>query len=145
MKSYFPALLIFVTIFVTGMRQTAAQPPAAQPAVQDAERISKVKKDLLDIGVGNEVTVSRLDNRDFFGRVRTIGTADFQIIETDSKRIQIFKYEDIKNVRSGDGNKNPVTGKRRNSRVGRIIGFVAAGTAAVLAIVIIKALKDPNF
>ncbi len=145
MKRYLPVLLVSVAFFLIGMQTTSAQTPTTKPTTPDAERIAKVKKDLSNIGVGKEVTVSRKDNRDFFGRVQKIGVDDFEIIETDSNIVQIFKYEDIKNVRSGDGKLSPMTGKRNNSRLLRIVAFVAVGVLVAAIVIVVKGLKDPRF
>lgn len=145
MKRFLSVVLFLVAFFIVTTPKTAAQASPTTPSSSDAERIAKVKKDLADIGVGKEITVSRKDNKDFFGRVKTIGTSDFEVIEIDYGVVQIFKYEDVKNVRSGAGSISRITGKRGNSRVKRIIGFAAVGVAVVAVVVVIKGLKDPNF
>jgi hypothetical protein len=116
----------------------------AVPALskKDEERIAKVQKDLRKIGLGNTITVSRIDNRDFFGRVKTIGSSDFEIVETDSKQIQIFKYADIKNVREGDGTAAYADGKRRNRRTRWVV--LAAGLAAIILIPVIALSGEGN-
>lgn len=116
----------------------------AAPALskKDEERIAKVQKDLRKIGLGNTITVSRIDNRDFFGRVKAIGSSDFEIVETDSKQVQIFKYEDIKNVREGDGTAAYADGKRRNRRTRWVV--LAAGLAAIILIPVIALSKEGN-
>lgn len=145
MKNNLPLILLFVTFFILGTQRADAQAPTASLSKQDAERIAKVKKDIAKIGVDKEVTVSRIDNRDFFGRVQKIGVDDFEIVETDSKIVQIFKYVDIKNVRSGDGRVSALTGKRSNSRFRRIRLIIAAGVLVTAVIVVVKGVTDPRF
>ncbi|MFT3744351.1 MAG: hypothetical protein QM785_08645 [Pyrinomonadaceae bacterium] len=143
-KSFLSTLVVF-GVLITANQLVFSQTGSIAVSQKDSERIAKVKKDTAKIGVGKAITVSRLDNRDFFGTVRTIGTDDFEVIETDSGQIQIFKYVDIKNVRSGDGKISPITGKRGNSRTKKILGFVAVGVLATIIVVVVKGLNDPNF
>lgn len=118
--------------------EAAAQTTAPSP--KDIKRIEKVRKDVEKTGVGNTITVSRIDNRDFFGRVRAVGLDDFEITETDSKQVQIFRYRDIKNVREGDGTLGYADGKRRNRRSRWFV--LAGGIAAIFAVVAIAASGD---
>lgn len=122
-------------ITLTANSLLLAQPPANPVSPQDQKRIEKVKKDVAKIGVGKTITVSRLDNQDFFGRVTTIGTDEFDIIETDSKQAKSFKFADLKNVREGDGSNAYFGGKRKNRRTRWVV--LGAGIAAVFLIPII--------
>jgi len=131
---------VLIAVLITSNQLTFSQANTSTLSPADIKRIEKVKRDLADIGVGKTITVSRLDNRDFFGKVKTIGTIDFEIVETDSKRVQMFNYLDIKNVRSGDG-VIAVTGQRKNNR-GRNISFIAVlGGLLVLVLVTAKSIQ----
>lgn len=135
----FSAVVAFAVVTIAN-QLAFAQVTVAPAPDKDTKRIEKVKRDLSDIGRGNTITVSRLDNRDFFGRVKDIGDDDFEIVETDTNKVHIFKYVDIKNVRSGDGKTGYRSG-RRNPRSGK---YVVAGLGAglvVLLLVVAKGLK----
>lgn len=134
------SLGIILTLLIgnsgAALAQTSPQPNSAK----DLERIEKVKKDINDIGVGKTITVSRIDNRDFFGRVKSIGNDDFEITDSDSKQVHIFKYVDIKNVRPGDG-KIMSSGRRRNSRSAKYVVAGIVGGIIAFAVIAAKSLK----
>jgi hypothetical protein len=139
MKKSVISTLVSIALLISGNYIVLSQASIPAPSQKDLERIAKVKKDLNKIGVGKTITVSRVDNRDFFGRVKSIGENDFEIVETDSKQIQIFNYLDIKNVRAGDGNNRYVGGQRKNPRSK---WFVFGGSvAAILIIAVVVATQ----
>lgn len=133
MRTRTTATLVAFLLLIACNQLAFSQTPVSS---QDAKRIEKVKKDVEKIKVGNTITVSRLDNRDFFGRVKSIGNDDFEIIETDSKQVLSFKYVDIKNVREGDGNNRYVGGQRKNPRSK---WFVFGGAIAALFVIVVVA------
>ncbi|MEQ1606348.1 MAG: hypothetical protein ABL999_15915 [Pyrinomonadaceae bacterium] len=135
-RTFFSAMAAFA-VFITANQLAFSQVSVAPVSNKDTKRIEKVKRDLEDIGVGNTITVSRIDNRDFFGRVKSIGAADFEVVETDSKVTQIFKYVDIKNVRSGDG-QIMAMGTRKNRRHRWIIPIVFVGGLIALTAIGLK-------
>lgn len=76
-----------------------------------------------------------MDNRDFFGTVKTIGADDFEVTETDSKQVQIFKYIDIKNVRSGDGQRGYISGRKNNRSRPYVIAGILGGLVVGLLLI----------
>lgn len=136
MKKHIFTIFVTSTLLIVSNQLAFSQVPnTSSLSNKDLKRIAKVKKDLDKIGVGNTITVSRLDDRDFFGRVKKIGSADFEITETDSKQVQIFRYEDIKNVRKGDGAIG-MRGTRTNSRRKWIVfGAVIVGLVVLLPVI----------
>lgn len=127
--------LVSIALLVTSTQLAFAQTGTTPMSKKDVDRIAKVKKDLAGIGVGNTITVSRVDNRDFFGTVKTIGTDDFEVTETDSKQVQIFKYIDIKNVRSGDGQRGYISGRKNNRSRPYVIAGILGGLVVGLLLI----------
>lgn len=139
--------VIFSTLVSIGLLLSSSQLAFSQTgstamSKKDLDRIAKVKKDLADIGVGNPITVSRLDNRDFFGRVKAIGTDDFEVAESDSKQVQIFKYADIKNVRSGDGQRGYISGRKNNRSRPYVLAGLIGGLIVGLLVIANEIGKD---
>lgn len=133
------SIFVSMTLLITSNYLAFSQTPSSE---KELKRIAKIKKDLAKIGLGNTITVSRLDKRDFFGRVKNIGSDDFEIVETDSGQALSFKYSDLKNVRKGDGERNLITGKRKNPQRGWLYGAILFG---VLFTVLGIALSDKDF
>ncbi len=102
--------------------------------IQNA-KMEKLKKRVEKIGVGGEITVIRLDKQDFYGQVSNIEADGFQIDEVDSKQIINFKYAEIKEIKTGDGGKSLITGKRTNHKNGLLISAAIFGTLFVLLVV----------
>lgn len=138
MKRIFISVIVTFAVLITANQMAFSQVTVAPVSNKDTKRVEKVKRDLSDIGRGNTITVSRIDNRDFFGRVKDIGDDDFEITETDTNRVQIFKYVDIKNVRKGDGQ----TGYRSGRRNHRSRPYVIAGLVGGLILGLLLAARE---
>lgn len=136
----FISLSLVLAFFIGSSSFAFAQTAAQTLSAKELDRIGKVKEDLNDIGAGNTITVTRIDNRDFFGKVKSIGKDDFEIVDSDSKQVHLFKYVDIKNVRSGDG-KITARGNRRNNRSSKYIIAGVVGGLIAFAVIAAKSLK----
>lgn len=134
--------LVSIGLLLSSSPLAFSQTGSMTMSKKDLERIAKVKKDLADIGVGNTITVSRLDNRDFFGRVKSIGADDFEVAESDSKQVQIFKYADIKNVRSGDGQRGYISGRKNNRSRPYVLAGLIGGLIVGLLVIANEIGKD---
>ena len=134
--------LVSIGLLLSSSPLAFSQTGSTAMSKKDLERIAKVKKDLADIGVGNTITVSRLDNRDVFGRVKSIGADDFEVAESDSKQVQIFKYADIKNVRSGDGQRGYISGRKNNRSRPYVLAGLIGGLIVGLLVIANEIGKD---
>lgn len=134
--------LVSIGLLLSSSPLAFSQTGSTAMSKKDLERIAKVKKDLADIGVGNTITVSRLDNRDVFGRVKSIGADDFEVAESDSKQVQIFKYADIKNVRSGDGQRGYISGRKNNRNRPYVLAGLIGGLIVGLLVIANEIGKD---
>lgn len=126
--AFFCCLLI--TIAATGVCVAQGTPA---PSQQDA--IDKIKQDVARIGLGNKITVIKLDGQEAYGSIRRIDADGFQIEEVDQKSAVDFKYNELQGVRKGYGSKG-YGGKRLppSNRKWIITAVVIAATAASIAI-----------
>ncbi len=88
------ATLAFSAILITSNHLCFAQtnPANSVPAKQvKTAKPEKLRKQVEKIGVGGKITVIRLDERDFYGKVSNIEADGFQIEEVDLKQTVAFK------------------------------------------------------
>ena len=139
------AILAFAAILITSNHLCFAQTNPADSSqmkqVQTAAK-EKLKRQVEKIGVGGKITVIRLDKRDFYGTVSSIEADGFQIVEVDSKQTNSFKYTELKKIKSGDGERNLLSGKRVNPKKGWLYGVAIFGT---LFVILAIGLSNKNF
>lgn len=129
------AILTSLALLITSNHFCFAQTnPTNQSQTKQVQetKIEKLKKRIEEIGVGGKITVVRLDNRDFYGKVSNIEADGFQINEVDLKQTINFEYTEIKKIKTGEGGKSLITGKRANSKYSWLIGVATFGTLFVL-------------
>lgn len=139
------ATLAFWAILSTSNHLCFAQtnPVNSSQAKQvKAAKLEKLKKQVEKIGVGGKITVIRLDERDFYGKVSNIEADSFQIEEVDLKQALTFKYAEVKKIKTGDGERNLITGRRANPKKGWLYGIAIFGT---LAVILAVGLSDKDF
>ena len=107
-----------------------------------AAALEKLKKEVEKIGIGNKITVIRLDKQEFYGSVTKIEADGFQIDEVDLKQALSFKFTDLKDVRKGYGGKNYAVGKRVKPGKSLLYGVAIIGT---LFVILGIALSDKDF
>lgn len=135
MRHTFLAALSFLAILITSNHLCFAQTNpvnSSQTKQVKTAKLEKLKKQVEEIGVGGKITVIRLDNRDFYGKVNNIEADSFQIDEVDLKQTIGFKYTEIKKIKTGAGGKSLITGRRANHKYGWLIGVATFGTLFVL-------------
>ncbi len=143
MQNTIPAILAFLAILITSNQLCFAQTNSTnQSQKKKTDTIEKLKKQVEKIGIGGKITVIRVDQRDFYGSVSNIEADGFQIIEVDLKQTVSFKYTEIKKIKTGDGEKNLITGKRVNPRRGWLYGLAIFGT---LFVILAVGLSDKDF
>jgi len=139
------AILASLTLLVTSNHLCFAQTNPANPTQMkqvQAAAIEKFKQQVEKIGIGRNITVIRIDEREFYGSVSNIEADGFQIDEVDLKQTVSFKYNELKKVRKGYGGKNYAVGKRVNPRRSFLIGAaIVGGLVLILGI----ALSDKDF
>lgn len=138
MRRSFLIILILGTILTVGNVFCFAQTNSKKD-VQAAAK-EKLKKKVEDIGIGGKITVIKLNDEKFFGKVNSIEADGFQISEVDSTRTIDFRYVELKKVQKGDGERNLITGKRNNpsAKRGLLYGAALVGGLIVLVVVGLK-------
>ncbi len=139
------ATLTFLAILITSNHLCFAQTNStnsSQTKQVKTVKLEKLKKQVEKIGVGGKITVIRLDERDFYGKVSNIEADGFQIEEVDLRQTIAFKYAEVKKIKTGDGEKNLITGRRVNPKKGWLYGVAIFGTLAVLLAI---GLSDKDF
>jgi hypothetical protein len=139
------ATLASLAILITSNHLCFAQTnPANSSQTKQVKtaKLEKLKKQVEKIGVGGKITVIRLDERDFYGKVSNIEADGFQIEEVDLKQTLAFKYTEVKKIKTGDGEKNLITGRRVNPKKGWLYGIAIFGT---LFVILGVALSDKDF
>ena len=131
-------VLTLVAMLTVSNRLCFAQTNAKKD-VQTAAK-EKLKKKAEKIGIGGKITVIKLDDQKFYGKINSIDADGFQIEEVDSRRTVDFRYVELKKIQKGDGEKNVFTGKRGNpsAKRGLIYGVAIFGTLFVLIAIGLK-------
>ena len=145
MRNTFSATLAFLAVLITGNHLCFAQTNStnsSQTKQIKTAKLEKLKKQVEKIGVGGKITVIRLDERDFYGKVSNIEADGFEIEEIDLKQTLAFKYSEVKKIKTGDGEKNLISGKRFNPKKSWLYGIVIFGA---LAVVLAIGLSDKDF
>ena len=61
----------------------------------------KVRKQLVKIGSGKDVTVILNDEREFYGSLKSIDADTFLLFDVDGKQLLNIRYDEVKKVRKG--------------------------------------------
>lgn len=145
MRNTLLATLASLAILITSNHLCFAQTNPAnssQTKQVKAAKLEKLKEQIEKIGIGGKITVIRLDERGFYGKVSNIEADSFQIEEVDLKQTLTFKYAEIKKVKTGDGERNLITGRRVNPKKGWLYGIAILGAVAVILAI---GLSDKDF
>jgi hypothetical protein len=92
--------------------QPASDPAPAQKKSKEAAAAEEVKRKIVAMGIASRVTVVLKNGNEYYGAISGIEDDRFQLSEIDLKREVAIGYTDVKKVRSGFGNPNPLNGKR---------------------------------
>lgn len=132
MRRSFLTVLVFLAILITHNHLGLAQAIPANSSQIKQTKTAKLKRQVEKIGVGGKITVIGFDERDFYGKVSNIEADSFQINEVDLKQKLTFKYTEVKKIKTGDGEKNLITGRRANPKKGWLYGIAIFGTLFVV-------------
>jgi len=133
--------ILFLTsiaaVFFSCANVASAQAGAADTA--------KIKSKITKLGVGSNITVVERGGNTFHGSIGQIGDDSFTVSEVDLKANVEIRYDQVKHLDKGYTQASPITGQRMPPKAHKIIGFAALGAAIVAIVVLIVALRDPNF
>lgn len=108
----------------------AAQAPAPPPQAPDPKRAEEIKRRVERMAVGARITVVLEHGDDLHGALARVDATTFEVDEVDRLVRVTVRYDEVKKVRKGYGEKNLFTGKRPNPLWGYValaalVGFVA--------------------
>jgi hypothetical protein len=98
-----------------------------------------MKRNILKLGIGHQVTVVFKDGLEYHGAITEIGEENFKLAEVDLKQVFAVRYDEIKKLYRDYSHKDPLFG--RNPRRNTII-FVSIMT--FLTVGIVAALVHPD-
>lgn len=124
--------LIVVILEVNSLQ---AQQPSQTPLSATAQ---KMKARLNQIGIGNKLTVWKINGRDYHGRLQSIEPQTFSMQEVDLKTTETIPYVEVKNVSKNYGGKT-ISGHHMSYRK-QWLG-IAIGTAGIFGIIILAAIE----
>jgi hypothetical protein len=134
-RIFFLMLLAVVILSFSGIA-------AGQASVSET---AKTKAKIAKLGVGTDVTVVGRAGKTFHGSIGKVGDDSFSVNEVDLKANVEIRYDQVKRLEKGYTPASPITGHRTSHKTQRIIGFAALGALVVVVVVVISALRNPNF
>jgi hypothetical protein len=129
------AILLSLALLMTNTKLCPSQFNAANPPQSNqtlSSQAEKIKRQVEKFGIGKDVTVILIDNREYYGAIGNIEADGFQIAEIDLKQRVSFRFSEVKKVRKGYGGWNSAAGKRVNPRTNLIAGIAVLGGLALL-------------
>jgi hypothetical protein len=139
-----PILFGFVlSIILAGTGIATAQ--TAATSTNSAAETQKIKEKITKMGIGADATISQREGKTFHGAISQINADSFVLSDVDLKANVELRYDQIKRIDKGYSHPDPITGRRTPPKIRKTIGWVLAGVAVVLVVVIVKTLNDPNF
>jgi hypothetical protein len=138
--SYAVFCCLLIAIVATGLCMGQGLPA---PPQQDS--VDKIKLDVAKIGLGNKITVIRLDGREVYGSIRRIDATGFQIEEADQRFTVDFKYDELQGVRKGYGIKGYGGKRLPPSNKKWIVTAVVIGAAAISIAIGVAARHHDGF
>ncbi len=98
----------------------------------------EIKKAVNKIGLREDITVIRNDDKWFYGRVEAIENDSFTIYEIDQNTKMMFDYSQVSKVYKGYGTSRGINGHRippSRHRKGLLIGAIVLAIPIVLVVV----------
>ena len=123
-------LLVSAVLIPQGFAQQPQPTPKGSSAQTD-----KIESKIRKIGIRADLTVKLLNGKTYHGFINRIGDEEFEMSEVDLKTSIVIRYDAVKNVESGYGQKG-ILGNRVGKK-GRRIGLIAGIAAAVIPLLIV--------
>ena len=128
-----------VSTLLVGSLLVASQPGRLHAQSQDvqAQKINKVKEQVIVLGIGKEarVEVTLIDGRKFKGHIGEFADEYFVVVDAKTGRLVQVKYSDVEKLKGTNG----LTAKKVAINVGKGAAIFAgvAGAFALLLLLII--------
>ena len=107
------------------------QPTPQGPSAQTDKIESKIRK----IGIRADVTVKLHNDKTYHGFINRIDEEQFEMSEVDLKTSVVIRYDEVRKVESGYGQKGPLGNRvgKKGRRIGLIIGLAAIAIPLIIA------------
>ena len=116
-----------------------AQQPQPTPQGSSAQTV-KIESKIRKIGIRSDITVKLLNGKTYHGFINRIEDQEFEMSEVDLKTNVVVRYDQVKKVESGYGNKGPLGNRvgKKGRRIGTIIGLAALAIPFILVAATIR-------
>ena len=133
--------VICASLLLLNGRPALCQQPTTQPSPQIAveNHTDKMKRNILKLGVGHQLTAVLKDGIEYHGAITEIGEESFKLAEIDLKQVFTVRYDNVKKLYRDYSHKDPLFG--RNPRRNTII-FVSVMT--FLTVMLVAAVRTPD-
>jgi hypothetical protein len=133
-------LLLSLFLIASLFAQAHGQQP--QPTPQDsASQTDKIAAKILKIGIRADVTVKLYNGKTYHGFINRIDDQQFEMSEVDLKTNVVVRYDEVKKVERGYGEKGPLG--NRVGKKGRHIGMIIAlATTVGIGVLMIAGVKE---
>ena len=121
--------------------QLSAVGQATPPRVASDKQTAKIKAVVGKIGIRGDLTIGLANGRTYHGFVTRIDDELFEMTDVDLKASVTIRYDEVKNIESGYGEKGPLGNRvgKKKRRLGMLIGLAVA---LIVPVVIVATVKD---
>lgn len=135
MRTLLLSVFLIATVFARALGQQP-QPTPQGTATQTDKIFTKVTK----IGTRADVTVKLINGKTYHGFINRIDDQEFEVSEVDLKTNVVIRYDEVRKVESGYGQKGPLGNRvgKKGRRIGTIIGLAALAIPFILVATTIR-------
>jgi hypothetical protein len=111
-----------------------AQQPQSTPKGSSTQT-DKIESKIRKIGIRADVTVKLHNGKTYHGFINRIDDEQFEMSEVDLKTSVVIRYDQVKKLESGYGEKGPLGNRvgKKGRRIGLIIGLAAIAIPVIIA------------
>jgi len=105
------------------------------------KQTAKIKAKVEKIGIRGDLTVGLGNGKTYHGFVTRIDDELFEMTDVDLKTSATIRYDEVKNIESGYGEKGPLGNRvgKKKRRIGMLIGLAVA---LIVPVAIMATVKD---
>ena len=128
---------ICAMLLLSDGRLVVCQQPATQPSPQVAVNVDshtdKMKRNILKLGVGHQVTAVLKDGLEYHGAITEIGEENFKLAEIDLKQVFTVRYDNVKKLYRDYGEKEPFFGRNPKRQAIILVSIMTFLTVSIVA------------
>ena len=116
-------------------------PVFAQTPQGTTTQRDKIESKIRRIGIRADITVKLFNGKTFHGFINRIDDQEFEMSEVDLKTNILVRYDEVRKVESGYGEKGPLGNRvsKKTRRIGTIIALVAT---VVIPVIIVASVRE---